>query len=102
MTIRELIINKTDMKQLDISWRLSDGAQSSYELFLIQGDSVVERVKRSSDTTRCSLCTTIDPMKEYGVLLTVKSGRLLSTARAGFYAAEDKPMSQYVSYHKHG
>ena len=98
MKIRELIINKTDVAGLDISWRLTDGAQTSYELFLIQGGSVVERVKRSSGVMRCSLCTRIDPMKEYAVLLTVKSGRLLSSARAGFYAAADKPMAQCVSY----
>ena len=98
MRIKELIINKTDAKQLDISWQLTGGDQSAFELFLIQGGSVIERIRMSSDTMRCSLHTVIEPMMEYAVLLTVKSGRLLSTARAGFYAAADKPMSQCVSY----
>ena len=97
MNIKELIINKTDAA-LDVSWRLSDGEQSSYELFLIQGGSIIERVKRSSAVMTCSLRTMIEPMKEYAVLLTVKSGRLLSSARAAFYAATDKPTSQCVSY----
>ena len=97
MNIKELIINKTDAA-LDVSWRLSDGEQSSYELFLIQGGSVIERIRMSSDTMRCSLHTVIEPMMEYAVLLTVKSGRLLSSARAAFYAAADKPTSQCVSY----
>lgn len=98
MTIKELIINKTDAKRLDVSWRLSDGDQSSYELFLIQGGSIIERVKATSVAMQCSLRTMIEPMKEYAVLLTVKSGRLLSSARAGFYTATDKPTSQRVSY----
>lgn len=98
MKIKELIINKTNSARLDVSWQLSDGDQSSYELFLIQGGSIVERVKASSAAMNCSLRTMIEPMKEYAVLLTVKSDKLLSSARAGFYAATDAPMSQCISY----
>ena len=98
MKIKELIINKTKAKKLDVSWELSDGDQSSYELFLIQGGAIVERVKMSSAAMKCSLRTMVDPMKEYALLLTVKSGKLLSSVRAGFYSGSDAPMSQSISY----
>lgn len=98
MRINELIINKTNAAKLDVSWKLTDGDQSSYELFLIQGGSIVERVKMSSAAMKCSLRTMVEPMKEYALLLTVKSGQLLSSVRAGFYSGTDSPMSQSISY----
>lgn len=98
MRIKELFIIKTDTKRLEVSWSISGGEQASFELFLIQGGSIAEMVKESSDVRRCSLRTTIEPMKEYAVLLTVKSGHLLSSARAGFFIDADMPLSQYVSY----
>lgn len=98
MKINELIIRKSNSAKLDVSWKLSDGDQSSYELFLIQGGSIIERVKASSAAMRCSLKTMVEPMKEYALLLTVKSGQLLSSARAGFYSGTEAPVSQSISY----
>ena len=98
MQIKELIINKTNAARLEVSWRISDGGQSSFDLFLIQGGAVAERVREISDVTQCSLQTMIEPMREYAVLLTVRSGGVLSSARAGFFAAADKPITQCVSY----
>lgn len=98
MEIKELIIRKTNAAKLELSWELSDGDQSSYELFLIQGGSIVERVKTSSAAMKCSLRTMIEPMKEYALLLTVKSGQLLSSVRAGFYSDSNAPTLQSISY----
>lgn len=98
MFIKDLCISKIDTKTPELSWSLSNGEQSSFELFLIQGGSVAEMIKESSGVTRCSLRTMIEPMKEYAVLLTVKSGRLLSTARVGFHTASDTPLPRRVLY----
>lgn len=98
MKIKELIINKTSADTLELSWKLSNGIQSSYELFLIRRGSIIESVKMSSEAMKCSLHTIIEPMREYALLLTVKSDRLLSSVRAEFYAASDKPISQSVCY----
>ena len=98
MKIKELIIRKNNASKLDVAWKLTDGVQSSYELFLIQGGSIVERVKTSGASTGCSLRTIAEPMKEYALLLTVKSGQLLSSVRAGFYTGTDAAQYQSISY----
>ena len=98
MKIKELNIRKNRTAQLNVSWELSGGDQSSYELFLIQGGSIVERVKMSGKSMRCSLRTLIEPMKEYALLLTVKSGSLLSSVRTGFFSGRNAELSQSVSY----
>ena len=96
MNIKELYIRKNDTAKLDVSWRLSDGDQSSYELFLIENGSVIERVKAPDTVMQCTLQTILQPMKEYALLLTVRSGQLLSSARAGFYS--DHLLCQRVAY----
>lgn len=100
MIINELCINKIETKRPEVSWSISGGEQTSFELFLIQGGSVAEMVKASSDVTQCSLRTMIEPRKEYAVLLTVKCGRLLSSARVGFFVDTDHPIPQCVSYQR--
>ena len=97
MKIKELMIHKNNMDKLCVSWNISDGDQSSYELFLIKEGSIVERVKTSGAVMKCSLRTLIEPMREYALLLTVKSGELLSCARAGFFSGKSE-LSQSVSY----
>lgn len=89
MKIKELTIRKTDADKLHISWSLSDGDQTSYELFLIRGGSVAEQIKENSAAMKCTLQTTAEPMRDYALLLTVRSGELLSTARAGFFSGKD-------------
>lgn len=84
MMIKELRIQKTDNSKLNISWTLSAGGQTAYELFLIREGAVVDGMKLSSDLTGCVLHTALEPMKEYSLLLTVTAGKHLSTARAGF------------------
>ena len=101
MIIKELNISMNGAEAPELSWVLSEGEQASFDLFLIQGGTIVERVRLSTAVTRCSLRTMIEPMREYAVLLTVKSDRQLSSARAGFFAAADKPMTQCVSYEGH-
>lgn len=98
MKITELIIHKTDAADLDVSWRLSDGDQSSYDLFLIQEGSIVERVRMSTDSMKCTLHTITRPMKEYALLLTVRSGKLLSSVLAPFCAQKDAALYQCISY----
>ena len=71
MKIKELMIRKNNAEKLDVSWEISDGDQSSYELFLIREGSIVERVKTPSAAMRCSLRTIVEPMKQYALLLTV-------------------------------
>lgn len=97
MKIKELMILKNSMDELSVSWNISDGDQSSYELFLIKEGSIVERVKTSGAVRKCSLRTMIEPMREYALLLTVKSGELLSSARAGFFSGKSE-LSQSVTY----
>lgn len=84
MMIKELRIQKTDNSKLNISWTLSAGDQTAYELFLIKDGSIVDGAKMSSDLTGCVLHTSLEPLKEYSLLLTVTAGKQLSTARAGF------------------
>lgn len=97
MKIKELKIRRSNEK-LDVSWDISDGDQSSYELFLIREGSIVERVKMSGAVMRCHLRTIVEPMKEYALLLTVKSGELLSSARAAFFSGKGSEVSQSMSY----
>ena len=98
MKIKELMIRKNNTEKLDVSWTISDGDQSSYELFLIREGSIVERVKTSTGAMRCSLRTIVEPMKQYALLLTVKSGQLLSTARTGFCCGGGDQLCQSISY----
>lgn len=97
MKIKELMIRKT-ASTLNVCWELSEGEQSSYELFLMKGGSVAERIKASDKAMRCSLKTLIEPMKEYALLLTVRSGELLTTARAGFFSSKDGELCRSLSY----
>lgn len=98
MKIKELMIRKNNAEKLDVSWEISDGDQSSYELFLIREGSIVERVKTPSAAMRCSLRTIVEPMKQYALLLTVKSGQLLSSVCTGFYSGKGVELSQNISY----
>ncbi|MBQ3330715.1 MAG: hypothetical protein IJG87_06005 [Ruminococcus sp.] len=84
MMIKELRIQKTGSTDLDISWTLSAGTQTAYELFLIQEGCVVDGIKKNSAVTKCSLHAALEPMKEYSLLLTVSVEARLSSARAGF------------------
>lgn len=84
MMIKELTIMKKCSADLTVSWTLSSGEQTAYELFLIQNGCVIDSVKTASSVTRCTLHFEAEPMKEYFLLLTVTSGAELSAARAGF------------------
>lgn len=98
MKISELNIRKTESADIDVSWRLSDGDQSSYDLFLIEGGSIVERVRMSTGAMKCTLHTITEPMKEYALLLTVRSGMLLSSVLTGFCTQKDSSLYQSVTY----
>lgn len=97
MKISELIIRKT-AADLDVSWKLSEGGQSSYDLFLIREGAIVERVRQTTDAMKCTLHTITEPTKEYALLLTVRSGKLLSSVTAGFCSPKDSQLCQTVSY----
>ena len=98
MKIKELSIRKHYTKSLEVSWSLSGGVQSSFDLFLIENGSVVERVRQSGDIRHCILRTFTEPMKPYSLLLTVRSGQALSTVRTGFFAGKDSPRYQSIIY----
>ncbi|MBQ3286068.1 MAG: hypothetical protein IJH40_10600 [Ruminococcus sp.] len=98
MKIKELRIQKADNAALSISWTLSDGRQTAYELFLIREGCVVDGVKMSSGLTSCTLHTTPELMKEYDILLTVTAGAKLTTARAGFRIDKKAQLYLCVSY----
>ena len=97
MTIKALNIRKSNNTPLDVSWELSGGSQSSYELFLIREGSIIEMAKSTGEAMKCTLHTIVEPMKEYALLLTVKSGKLLSSVRAGFIPDKDAPLYQSVT-----
>lgn len=98
MKIAELRIQNTAANGFDVSWRLSEGDQSSYDLFLIEGGAIIERVRRSGDRMRATLHTIAEPMKEYALLLTVRSGSRLDAVRTGFCTQRDATVNQRTSY----
>lgn len=85
MMIKELTVRNNQTAGLAVSWKLSDGEQTAYDLFLIQKGSVIERVRAETGVMGCALRTTAESTAEYSLLLTVRSGQLLATARSGFY-----------------
>ena len=85
MNIKELTICNIQTNRLAVTWKLSDGEQISYDLFLIQKGAVIERVRAVTGMTGCTLQTAAEPTAEYSLLLTVRSGERLSTVRTGFY-----------------
>ncbi|MBQ3264785.1 MAG: hypothetical protein IJH07_03320 [Ruminococcus sp.] len=98
MKIKELTIRKNAAAALDVSWKLSGGGQTSYDLFLIQNGSVIERVRTPSPVTSCRLRTVPEPMTDYALLLTVRSGEQISTARTGYCPTKSIPMYQNIIY----
>lgn len=93
MKIKELTICSIQTNRLAVTWKLSDGEQISYDLFLMQKGTVIERAGAFTGVTGCTLHTAAEPMKEYSLLLTVRSGGILSTVRTGFY-----PQSRFIQH----
>ena len=85
MKIRKLRIQSDNA--VHISWSITGGKQSAYDLFLIQNGAVIERSKAESSAEGCILHTPILPPAEYSVLLTVTAGEKLATARTGFFGS---------------
>ena len=96
MRIKELTIRNHQNAQITVSWKLCNGEQTSYDLFLIQKGTVIERVRAETCMTACTLRTIAGSTAEYNILLTVRCGQLLSTARTGFY--HQKRFCQRLSF----
>jgi len=100
MKIRQLSVVKISSQQLDISWTLSGGGQSAFELFLIRNGAVAAGARASSHITRCRLDAAIEPLKSYAILLTVTSGRQMASVCAGVYPQRDCELCQTILYQK--